>query len=142
MKKISVVIPVYNEQAIIEKTYEKIKLTFENIEKYDYEVIFVNDGSEDKSLEILEKIASKNKKIKIISFSRNFGSQNAIIAGLKHILGNAVIIMDADLQDPVESIPDMIKLWENGYDVIYGKRKKEMEKQFLKFCLQKYFIIL
>ena len=124
MKKVSIVIPMYNEQEVAEKCYEKILDTLKIIEnKYDYEIIFVNDGSKDKTLEILKNIAQKNKKVKIISFSRNFGHQSAVTAGLKKVTGDAVVIIDADLQDPPELIPEMLKLWEEGNDIIYGKRK-------------------
>ena len=124
MKKVSIVIPMYNEQEVAEKCYEKIIDTLKRIEeKYDYEIIFINDGSKDKTLEILRNIAQKNKKAKIISFSRNFGHQSAVTAGLKKVTGDAVVIIDADLQDPPELIPEMLNLWEKGNDIIYGKRK-------------------
>ena len=124
VKKVSIVIPMYNEQEVAEKCYEKIIDTLKRIEeKYDYEIIFINDGSKDKTLEILRNIAQKNKKAKIISFSRNFGHQSAVTAGLKKVTGDAVVIIDADLQDPPELIPEMLNLWEKGNDIIYVKRK-------------------
>ena len=131
MKKISLVIPMYYEEQVAEECYKRVTKVLKSIENYDYEIIFINDGSKDKTLPILEKIADKDKKVKIISFSRNFGHQAAVTAGLKYVTGDAIVIMDADLQDPPELIPDMLKKWEEGYEVIYGKRKtREGESAF------------
>ena len=131
MKKISIVIPMYYEEQVAEECYKRVTKVLKGIENYDYEIIFINDGSKDKTLEILEKISDKDKKVKIISFSRNFGHQSAVTAGLKYVTGDAIVIMDADLQDPPELIPDMLKKWEEGYEVIYGKRKtREGESAF------------
>lgn len=131
MKKISVVIPMYYEEEVAEECYKMVQKVLTSISNYDYEIIFINDGSKDKTLEILEAIAEKDKKVKIISFSRNFGHQCAVTAGIKFVTGDAIVIIDADLQDPPELIPDMLKLWEQGYEVIYGKRKtREGESKF------------
>ena len=131
MKKISVVVPMYYEEEVAKECYTRLKNVLEKIENYNYEIIFVNDGSKDKTLEILKEIAKENKKVKIISFSRNFGHQCAVTAGLRYVTGDAIVIIDADLQDPPELIPEMIKLWEEGNEVIYGKRKsREGESRF------------
>ena len=131
MKKISVVIPMYYEEEVAQECYNKMTQVLSNIKDYDYEIICVNDGSRDKTLSILENIAEKDKKVKIISFSRNFGHQCAVTAGLKQVTGDAIVIIDADLQDPPELIPEMLKLWEEGNEVIYGKRKtREGESKF------------
>lgn len=131
MKKISVVIPMYYEEEVANECYNRMKNVLTSIENYDYEIIFVNDGSKDKTLEILESIAKKDKNVKIISFSRNFGHQCAVTAGIKYVTGDAVVIIDADLQDPPELIPEMLKLWEEGNEVIYGKRKsRDGESKF------------
>ncbi len=124
MKKLSVIVPMYYEEEVAEECYKRLKKVLEGLsKKYEYEIVFINDGSKDKTLNILENIAKENKNVKIISFSRNFGHQCAVTAGLKYITGDAIVIIDADLQDPPELIPEMLKLWEDGNDVIYGKRK-------------------
>ena len=131
MKKISVVIPMYYEEEVAEECYKRMTGVLKGIENYEYEIIFVNDGSKDKTLSILEKIANEDKNVKVISFSRNFGHQCAVTAGLQYVTGDAIVIIDADLQDPPELIPEMLKLWEDGNEVIYGKRKtREGESKF------------
>lgn len=117
MKKISIVVSVYNEEAVL----EKFNSAFENMKekiKWDYELIFVNDGSTDKSLTILQNIARDHNKVKIISFSKNFGHEAAMIAGIDNADGEGIVCMDADLQHPLECIPDIIKKFEEEYDVI------------------------
>lgn len=131
MNKISIVIPMYCEEEVVQECYNRIIEVFKSIENYEYELVCVDDGSKDKTLEILNSIAEKDKNVKIISFSRNFGHQCAVTAGLRYASGDAVVIIDADLQDPPELIPKMIKMWEQGSDVIYGKRKtREGESKF------------
>ena len=138
-KKISVVIPMYYEEKVAEECYKRVKESLEKIENYDYEILFINDGSKDKTLEILENIARQEPKVKIISFSRNFGHQAAVTAGLKYVTGDAIVIIDADLQDPPELIPEMIKLWEAGNEVIYGKRKSREGESIFKLFTAKMF---
>ena len=131
MKKISVVIPMYYEEEVAQECYNRMSTVLKGIEGYEYEIVFVNDGSKDKTLEILEGIAEKDKNVKVLSFARNFGHQCAVTAGLQYVTGDAIVIIDADLQDPPELIPDMLKLWEEGNEVIYGKRKtREGESKF------------
>ena len=140
MKKISVVIPMYYEELVAQTCYDRVSKVLEKLnKKYDYEIIFVNDGSQDKTMEILERIAKKNSRVKIISFARNFGHQAAVTAGLKYVSGDAIVIMDADLQDPPELIPDMMKCWEEGYEVIYGKRKSRDGESAFKLLTAKAF---
>ena len=117
-KMVSVVIPMYYEEDVAEECYKRVKNVLESLENYNHEIIFVNDGSKDKTLEILEGIAKKDKNVKVISFSRNFGHQAAVTAGIKYVKGQAIVIIDADLQDPPELIKDMLKLWEQGNEVI------------------------
>lgn len=143
MKKISVVIPMYYEEEVTNECYNRMKKNLNELSQYDYEIIFVNDGSKDKTLEILQDIAKQDKKVKIVSFSRNFGHQAAVTAGLKYITGDCGIIIDADMQDPPEVIKDMIKLWEEGNEVIYAKRKKrEGETAFKLFTATMFYKVL
>ena len=140
MKKISLVIPMYYEEKVANKCYEKVSNVLKSLEdKYDHEIIFVNDGSKDKTLDILEEIAKKDTKVKIISFSRNFGHQAAVTAGLKEVTGDAIVIIDADLQDPPEIIQEMLELWEQGNEVIYGKRKTRKGESAFKLLTAKMF---
>ena len=139
MKKISVIIPMYYEEEVAEECYKRMTSVLQNIENYDYEIICINDGSRDKTLSILENLAIRDKKLKILSFSRNFGHQCAVTAGLKYVTGDAIVIIDADLQDPPELIPKMLKLWEAGNDVIYGKRKTRDGESVFKLFTAKMF---
>ena len=139
MKKISLIVPVYYEEKVVNECYKRLTEVLQNLENYDYEIIFINDGSKDRTLELLEEVASKDNKIKILSFARNFGHQAAVTAGLKHISGDAIVIIDADLQDPPESIPEMIKLWEEGNQIIYGKRKTRKGESAFKILTAKMF---
>lgn len=139
MKKISVVIPMYNEEEVLETSYLKVKKVLEELEQYDYEIIGINDGSKDKTLALLQKIANKNPKVKVLSFARNFGHQAAVTAGLKYTTGDAIVIIDADLQDPPEELPKMIHLWEEGYEVIYGQRKSRKGESAFKLLTAKMF---
>ena len=139
MKKISIVIPMYNEHEIANMCYKRINEVIKQLNNYEYEIIFINDGSKDNTQLILEEIAKEDKNVKILSFSRNFGHQAAVTAGIKYVTGDAIVIMDADLQDPPELIPDMLKLWEDGNEVIYGKRKKRKGESAFKLVTAKMF---
>lgn len=139
MKKISVVVPMYCEEEVVNVCYTRLNNVFKELKIYDYEFIFVNDGSRDRTLELLEKIAVEDKKVKIISFSKNFGHQCAVTAGLKFTTGDAVVIIDADMQDPPELIIEMIKLWEAGNEVIYAKRKARRGESHFKLYTAKMF---
>ncbi len=139
MKKISIVIPTYCEEEVVKQCYNRLIQMLNSLKDYEYEIIFINDGSKDKTLEIIEKIAKNDKNVKVISFSRNFGHQAAVTAGIKHVTGDAVVIIDADLQDPPELIPDMLKYWEDGNEVIYGKRKTRKGESALKLLTAKMF---
>ncbi|MQS53325.1 glycosyltransferase family 2 protein [Companilactobacillus mishanensis] len=128
---ISIVLPVFNEEA-------GIKTTIETLERYvskqdeNYELVFVDDGSKDESAKIIKFEIEKNDNIKLVEFSRNFGHQLAITAGLQYTKGDVVVVMDADLQDPPEVIPRMIEKWHEGYDIVYGKRKQRDGETFFK----------
>lgn len=128
MRLISVVIPVYCEEKNIQKLYERFENLTKGMPSYTWEYIFINDGSTDGSYAELQKIAALDKKVKVLNFSRNFGKEIALSAGVKVASGNAVITMDADLQHPPELIPDMIRKWEEGMDIVATIRKR-IEKQ-------------
>ena len=139
MEKISVIIPMYFEELVAEECYKRVSTVLKAINNYEYEIIFINDGSTDKTLEILESIAKNDNRVKVISFSRNFGHQAAVTAGLKEVTGNVAVIIDADLQDPPELIPEMVKLWEEGNEVVYGKRKTRDGESVFKLMTAKMF---
>ena len=139
MKKISMVVPMYNEEEVALICYKKISKVLNELKDYEKEIIIVNDGSKDATLDIIEELAQKDKNLKIISFSRNFGHQAAVTAGLKETTGDAVVIIDADMQDPPELIKDMILLWEQGNDVIYAVRKKRRGESMFKLLTAKMF---
>lgn len=130
-KKISIVVSVYNEELSLQKFYEVMISVVKNA-VWDYELIFVNDGSSDKSLDLLTEFAGKNSKVKVVNFSRNFGHEAAMIAGIDYAEGDGIVCMDADLQHPPEIIPEIIGKFEDGYDVISMIRTKNADAGFLK----------
>lgn len=130
-KKISVVVSVYNEELSLNSFYHVTSDVLENC-SWDYELIFVNDGSVDNSIELLKKFAQENSKVKVVDFSRNFGHEAAMIAGIDHASGDGIVCMDADLQHPPESIPDMIAKFEEGYEVISMIRTKNADAGLIK----------
>lgn len=140
MKKISIVIPFYNEEEVINHTYNEITKYINQLEnQYNFEIVCVNDGSKDKTLKLLLELAEKDSRLKIIDLSRNFGHEMAILAGLENSTGDAVITMDCDLQDPPSLIPKMLKLWEEGYEIIHAKRNKREKDSFFKKISAKLF---
>lgn len=139
MYRVSVVIPMYYEEEVVNECYSRLKKVFMELQEYEYEFIFINDGSRDKTLQLLKEIANRDENVKVISFSRNFGHQCAVTAGLKFTTGDAVVIIDADMQDPPELIIDMIKLWEQGNEVIYAKRKVRKGESCFKLITAKMF---
>jgi len=134
--KLSLVVPCYNEELVISETNKRllkiIAKLLDSAQIADFEIIYIDDGSSDGTLNILKEIASSNKKVKIISFSRNFGHQSALTAGIWFSSGDAVISLDADLQDPPEIIEEMIEKFNQGYDVVYAVRRSRKEDTFFK----------
>ena len=127
----SIIIPVYNEEAVIDQTYRRLKQVMDST-KEPYELIFVNDGSCDRTTSIIKDFSDQDDAVKLITFSRNFGHQIAITAGMDYALGAAVVVIDADLQDPPELILEMIAKWKEGFDVVYAKRTKRKGETFFK----------
>lgn len=137
--KYSLVVPAYNEEAVLNESYKRLKEVMEQLDG-SYEMIFINDGSKDNTLNILRDIAQNDIDVKVLSFSKNFGHQLAVTAGLDHTSGDAVIIIDADLQDPPSVILDMVKLWKKGHDVVYGQRlKRKGETAFKKLTAHMFY---
>jgi polyisoprenyl-phosphate glycosyltransferase len=127
----SVVVPMYNEEEVVMESYKRLKEVMDSMNE-TYEIIFVNDGSRDRTPLIINEICEKDDKIKLIDFSRNFGHQIAITAGMDYAEGEAIVVIDGDLQDPPEVIPLMLKKWREGYDVVYGKRLERKGDSFFK----------
>ncbi|HZH67974.1 MAG TPA: glycosyltransferase family 2 protein, partial [Chitinophagales bacterium] len=141
MHQISVLAPIFNEEDNIRLLYDRLTDTLQKITDDSYEIIFINDGSIDSSISIVKSIASYDSHIKYIDLSRNFGHQNAVFAGMELCDGEAVVIIDADLQDPPEYIEDLYNKFNEGYDVVYAKRKEREGESWHKLLTAKYFYI-
>ena len=143
MKKISILVPAYNEEESIPLLYERVKKIMDDMTNYKFELLFVNDGSKDKTLDIIKELRKKDDRISYVDFSRNFGKEIAMIAGFDYMTGDCLIIIDADLQDPPELIPQMIEYWEQGYDDVYARRKSRKGETWLKkFTSKMYYRVL
>ena len=136
---ISIVVPVYNEEPVLVELYRRVRQVMDQTGE-SWELILVNDGSTDGSAEVMRQLYEEDPQVKGISFSRNFGFQEAVTAGLAHSRGEAIVLSDADLQDPPEVIPEMIALWREGYEVVYGVRaQREGETWFKKFTAKAFY---
>lgn len=143
MKKVTIIIPAYNEEASLPFLYERIEKLINSIDNYEFEILFVNDGSKDKTIELIKEYRKKDSRISYVDFARNFGKETAMIAGLDYATGDCVIFMDADLQDPPELIPEMLKYWEKGYDDVYAQRRSRKGETWLKkFTSKMYYRVL
>ncbi|OPJ60509.1 glycosyltransferase family 2 protein [Clostridium oryzae] len=138
VRSISVVVPMYNEEKVVEECYKRLTKVLISL-KIEYEIIFVNDGSRDNTEIILRSIAATDTRARVINFSRNFGHQTAVTAGICNAEGDVVVLIDADLQDPPELIEEMVKIKQQGYDVVYGKRKHREGETLFKLITAKYF---
>ena len=133
MKTVTILIPAYNEQAVLAPLYKRLTALANNNKKYNFEFLFINDGSTDNTLSIIKNYAKTDTRISYVNLSRNFGKEPAMLAGFDYTTGDATVIIDADLQDPPELIPKMISYWEDGYDDVYAKRRsREGESWFKK----------
>ena len=139
---LSLILPVFNEEEMIPELEKRLKAFVDDL-GVPTEVLFVNDGSKDRSLELLKGLVERDSRFKVLSFSRNFGHQIAITAGVDRAIGEAVVVMDADLQDPPEVVKDMFAKWREGFDVVYGVRKKrEGETLFKRFTAAAFYRLL
>ena len=142
-KLVTILVPAYNEQDVLNMLYDRLKNIMDNLTNYDFEVLLVNDGSKDDTLKIMKNLRAVDSRICYLNLSRNYGKETAMIAGLDYAKGDCVIIIDADLQDPPELIPDMLKFWEEGYDDVYAKRKSRKGESVLKkFTSKMYYKVL
>lgn len=132
MKKVSILIPFYNEQDVLPSLFERLQSLIDCNDNYQWEVMLINDGSTDNSLCLVKQMRLRDKRFRYIDLSRNFGKETAMLAGFDNVTGDCMVIMDADLQHPPEVIPQMLKLWEEGYDDIYGKRNNRGKEPWLR----------
>lgn len=132
MKKVSILIPFYNEQEVLPSLFERLQSLIDSNDNYQWEVMLINDGSTDNSLCLVKQMRLRDKRFRYIDLSRNFGKETAMLAGFDNVTGDCMVIMDADLQHPPEVIPQMLKLWEEGYDDIYGKRNNRGKEPWLR----------
>lgn len=143
MKKISVIIPAYNEEESLPILKQRMEKLMNSMENYEFEILFINDGSKDNTINIIKEMREEDNRINYVDFSRNFGKEIAMIAGLDYATGDCAIFMDADLQDPPELIPEHVKYWEQGYDDVYAKRRSRKGETWLKkFTSKMYYKIL
>ena len=143
MKKITIIIPAYNEEESLPHLYERLEKLMNSMGNYEFEILFVNDGSKDNTIKLIKEYREKDNRISYVDFSRNFGKEIAMIAGLDYAKGDCVIFMDADLQDPPELIPELVKYWEEGYDDVYAKRNSRKGETWLKkFTSKMYYRVL
>ena len=133
-RRISILVPCYNEQDSLPLFYDELNriMTDERLSGYEWEMLFVNDGSKDNTLAVLKLLREKDERVSYIDLSRNFGKEKAMLAGFDYVTGDCMIIMDADLQDPPSLIPEMVEWWEQGFDDVYAKRKPRGEESFIR----------
>jgi glycosyltransferase involved in cell wall biosynthesis len=128
---ISIVVPAYNEQEVLPEFHRRTSAILDRL-AYRGEIVYVNDGSSDKTLEVMDSLRRQDPRVTIVDMSRNYGKEIALTAGLDHAAGDAVVVIDADLQDPPELIPELVRQWEQGYDTVYAKRSRREGETFLK----------
>lgn len=133
MKKlVSILVPCYNEEASLPKLYKEVNKLMDSENSYEWELFFINDGSHDRTIDIIKELYKKDYRISYVDLARNFGKENAMLAGFDYVKGDCMVIMDADLQDPPSLIPDMLKYWEEGYDDVYAKRNSRGKESWLR----------
>lgn len=139
MKTVTILVPCYNEAQSLTMLHEEIARVISSLEEYEWEILFVNDGSRDNTLEVINALREKDLRVSYVDLSRNFGKENAMLAGFDYAKGDAVIIMDADLQHPPAVIPELIRKWEEGYDDVYAQRKSRGRESWLRKKLTKFY---
>lgn len=132
MKKISILIPCYNEEASLPLLYKELVKLMNSHPNYAWEILMINDGSKDRTLEIIKDLRKKDNRICYVDLSRNFGKEKAMLAGFDYVTGDCMVIMDADLQHPPYIVNEMITKWEAGYDDVYAKRKSRGKEPWLR----------
>lgn len=132
MKKVSLLIPVYNEEPTLKPLYAELRLLMESSQDYVWEILLVDDGSVDHTLQIMKDLRAKDSRVSYLSLSRNFGKENAMLAGFDYVTGDCAIVLDADLQDPPALIPEMLKYWEEGYQDVYAKRLSRGKESWMR----------
>lgn len=132
MKRVSILIPCYNEESSLPILYPELQVLMNSLPTYEWEILFVNDGSHDKTIDLIRGLRKADPRISYVNLSRNFGKEAAMLAGFDYVTGDCMIIMDADLQDPPSLIPDMLKHWENGYQDVYAKRRDRGKESWLR----------
>src|SRR5207237_421080 len=131
-RMISVVVPVYAEEAVIDQTYDELTATLAALPSHRYEIIFVDDGSADGTPAILRRLVERDPHLRVLRFSRNFGHQVAITAGIERARGDAIVTIDADLQDPPALIPRMVELWTAGHEIVFARRREREGETWFK----------
>lgn len=132
MKKVSILVPCYNEEKSLPLLYPELKKLMDSQCEYEWEVLFVNDGSRDNTISIIKTLREADERISYVDLSRNFGKENAMLAGIDYVTGDCMVIIDADLQDPPSLIPEMLKFWEEGYQDVYAKRSDRGKESWLR----------
>lgn len=137
MKTVSLIIPTYNEEESLPLLYDKLCEFTEKHTQYDWEILFVNDGSSDKSACIIDTFIAQDNRVAVVELSRNFGKEAAMLAGFDHVTGDCAIILDADLQHPLTAIPDMLRYWEEGYEDVYARRRSRGDASAIRKMLSR-----
>lgn len=132
MKKVSIIIPCYNEASALPLLYPELKALMDSEKNYDWEILFINDGSSDNTISLIKELHEKDDRICYMDLSRNFGKENAMLAGFDHVTGDCAVILDADLQDPPSLIPQMLGYWEQGFEDVYAKRHDRGKESWLR----------
>ena len=132
--RVSLAIPVYNEEAVVPELLRRTMAVLDNLPGGPHEIVLANDGSSDRTLEMLEKAAEKDDRLVVVDLSRNFGHQTALTAALDHVSGDVAVLMDGDLQDPPEAVPTLLEAYQQGYDVVYVRRVNRKESWYLRAC--------